>query len=64
MNNEEKATLQEKLQFKLSGLQIVGEKEGATEVNFKLGPGQTKLIELKAISSQWKIGAGLAYAIL
>ena len=42
----------------------MGNKEGDNEVNFKLGPGQTKLVELKAISSQWKIGAGLAYAIL
>jgi len=49
-------TLQEKLQFNLSGLTIEGNAEGNNVVEFKLGPGQTKFIELKAIGGmQWKI---------
>ena len=63
-NDETNATLQEKLMFKLSGLAIVGNEEGDNVVNFKVGPGQTKMIELKAISGQWKIGCQMAYGIM
>lgn len=65
MNNEDNKTLQEKLIFQLSGLTIEGNEEGNNEVNFKLGPGQTKFIELKAIGGvQWKIGCKIGYAIM
>ena len=58
-------TLQEKLQFQLSGLTIEGNDEGNNIVEFRLGPGQTKFIELKAIGGmQWKIGCGMAYGIM
>jgi len=58
-------TLQEKLQFQLSGLTIEGNEEGNNMVEFRLGPGQSKLIELKAIGGmQWKIQCGMAYAII
>ena len=63
-NLTSKNTLQEKLQFQLSGLQIEGNAEGDNVVQFTLGPGQTKFIELKAIGGvQWKIGCGMAYGI-
>ena len=39
MNNEERLTLQEKLQFQLQGLTIEGNEEGNNIVDFKIGPG-------------------------
>lgn len=57
-------TLQEKLTFNLSGLQIEGNEEGDNVVEFKLGPNQTKLVELKSIAPQWKIACSLAYGIM
>ena len=49
MNNTDRNTLQEKLMFQLSGLTIEGNEEGNNTVEFRIGPGQTKFIELKAI---------------
>ena len=49
INNEDNMTLKEQLQFQLVGLQIVGNDEGDSNVSFTLGPGQNKLIELRAI---------------
>lgn len=64
-NNTERNTLQEKLQFQLSGLTIEGNDEGNNIVEFRLGPGQSKFIELKAIGGmQWKIGCGMAYGVM
>ena len=49
----------------MSGLTIEGNEEGNNLVEFTLGPGQTKFIELKAIGGmQWKIGCGMAYGIM
>ena len=49
----------------MSGLTIEGNEEGNNQVEFTLGPGQTKFIELKAIGGmQWKIGCGMAYGIM
>ena len=55
-------TLQETITFQISGLEIVGN-GGKNDVKFTLGPGQTKLIELKAISFPWKSGMGIQYGI-
>ena len=43
-NKTQRNTLQEKLQFQLSGLTIEGNDEGNNIVEFRLGPGQTKFI--------------------
>lgn len=57
-------TLKEKIQFQLQGLAIVGNADGDNTVEFFLKPGQNKLIELKSIGSQWRIGVGTGYAII
>jgi hypothetical protein len=63
-NDTDNMTLKEHLKFQLAGLAIVGNKEGDTEVQFTIGPGETKFIELSAIGGQWKIGCGMAYSIM
>jgi len=46
-------------------LAIEGNAEGNSVVEFKLGPNQTKFIELKAIGGQqWKIGCAIGYGIM
>lgn len=64
-NKTQRNTLQEKLQFQLSGLVIEGNDEGNNIVEFRLGPGQTKFIQLNAIGGMpWKFGLGMAYGIM
>ena len=49
----------------MAGLTIEGNEEGNNIVEMRIGPGQNKFIELKAISGmQWKIGCGIAYGIM
>ena len=62
VNNTEKETLEEEIEFKLQGLEIEG-KPNETSVEFTIGPGQEKFIELVSISSPWKIGTGISYGI-
>ncbi len=61
-NNTTNKTLEEKLKFKMEGLEIVGN-ESAQEVQIKIKPGESKFIQLKALVPQWKIGTGVAYGI-
>lgn len=53
--------LEEHVKFKTNGLQIVGE-EGS-EINVKIGPGESKFIELKATTSNWNIQTSVTYTI-
>merc|ERR1711935_635782 len=62
VNETTDLTLEEEIEFKLTGLEIEG-KPGESVVEFELGPGQQKFIKLKAISSPWKIATGVGYAI-
>ena len=48
MNESKDLILEEEISFKLVGLEIEGDKNGSS-VEFKLGPGETKFINLKAI---------------
>lgn len=54
-NESEKYTLDEEVQFKLTGLQIEN-KPNEDTVEFKIGPGQSKFIKLVSIADTWKIG--------
>lgn len=62
VNNTQKETLEEEIEFQLQGLEIEG-KPGVTTLEFTLGPGQEKFIKLKQISTPWKIGSAIAYGI-
>lgn len=50
------------MKFKLRGLKIRG--TDASELNIRVGPGQTKFIELEATSSNWRIQTSLSYGII
>lgn len=50
------------MKFKLIGLKIRG--YDSNEVNLRVGPGQTKFIELEATSSNWRIQTSLSYGII
>lgn len=54
--------MEETLKFTLSGLEIV-DSPGVTEVKVVLKPGQTRLVELKAVSYPWKIASSIGYLI-
>ena len=60
-NQTRNKSLDEVLKFKLSGLKIVG--VNGSEVNIQIGPGESKFIELKATSSQWRIQTAVSYGI-
>ena len=49
MNETENETLEEEIEFNLTGLEIEG-KPGETTIEFEIGPGQEKFIKLKSIS--------------
>lgn len=55
-------TLEEWMKFKLRGLKIRG--YDSNEVNLRVGPNQTKFIELDATSSNWRIQTSLSYGII
>lgn len=62
VNDSDKYTLEETTEFQLGGLEIEG-KPNETEVDFKLGPGQTKFVKLVSIADKWKIAQGISYVI-
>ena len=41
----------------------MGNEEGNDVVKIKLGPGQNKLVELKATNTPFKVGMGMKYGI-
>ena len=46
----------------MDGLEIEG-MPGKDTIEFRLEPGQQKLIKLRAVKDGWKIGSQVAYAI-
>ena len=62
VNDSSNLTLDEEIEFKLTGLEIEGS-PGENRVAFELGPGQQKFIKLKAIATPWKIATAIGYAI-
>ena len=54
--------LDEEIQFSMDGLEIEG-MPGKDTIEFRLEPGQQKLIKLRAVKDGWKIGSQVAYAI-
>eukprot|EP00826_Nyctotherus_ovalis_P063940 TRINITY_DN9374_c0_g2_i3.p1 TRINITY_DN9374_c0_g2~~TRINITY_DN9374_c0_g2_i3.p1 ORF type:complete len:688 (-),score=197.77 TRINITY_DN9374_c0_g2_i3:35-2074(-) len=53
--------LEEHVKFKTNGLKLVGE-EG-NEITIKIGPGESKFVELKAVTSNWNIQNSVSYGI-
>eukprot|EP00347_Sterkiella_histriomuscorum_P017724 403348238 len=55
---------EEQLKFVLSGLEIVEKSaDGSDTVKIKLGPGESKFIELKSIGPQWKIQTAVSFGV-
>lgn len=57
VNGSSNQILDEEIQFTMDGLEIEGMPEGTDLVEFRLGPGEEKLIKLKAVTDGWKIGS-------
>jgi len=62
VNNTDKLTLEEELEFQLTGLEIEG-KPGETKVEIKVGPGQKKLFKLIATDATQKVSCGVSYGV-
>ena len=62
VNNTANQTLEEEIEFQLTGLEVE-DKPDQTTVEFTIGPGQEKFIKLKSISTPWKIATGISYGI-
>ena len=62
MNDTKDNTIEEEIEFTLEGLEIEG-RPGQKTVELKVGPGQEKLIKLRATDGQWKIQTGISYGI-
>ena len=62
VNKTTEHTLEEDLEFQLTGLEIEG-KPGETQVQLKVGPGQTKLLKLVGTAKEWKVSCGVSYAV-
>ena len=63
-NLTEDKTLSEDLKFNIEGLYIVGNDEGNTEVKVELGPGESRLVQLKSTGEGgWKIGMSCGYLV-
>ena len=60
-NHTKNLILEEHVKFKTNGLHIVGE-EG-NKISIKIGPGESKFIELKAVTSNWNIQTSVSYGI-
>jgi len=53
--------LEEHVKFKTNGLKL--ECEDGNEITIKIGPGESKFIELKAVTSNWNIQNSVSYGI-
>ena len=62
VNGSENQILDEEIQFTMDGLEIEG-MPGKDTIEFRLEPGQQKLIKLRAVKDGWKIGSQVAYGI-
>ena len=61
-NKTQDRRLQETITFRITGLEIVG--GGTDRIQMELGPGETKLLELRAIERIWTIQTKVAYTVL
>ena len=61
-NETEDLTLEEEVEFQLTGLEIEGKPDEST-IEFTVLPKQEKFIKLKSISQPWKIAMGVSYGI-
>jgi len=57
-NKTSNKTLVETLRFEFKGLEIVGYPPNTTSVKIEVKPGETKLVELKAVFFPWNLKAG------
>lgn len=62
VNNTADKTLEEDLEFDMSGLEIEG-KPGETAITVRVGPGQRKLVKLRTTADAYKLRVGVAYDI-
>jgi len=60
-NTSKTKTLDETIEFKLTGLQIIG--QNTSKVKVRVGPGESKFIELKAINNNWSVQCANGYSI-
>ncbi len=60
-NQTKNLVLEEHVKFKTNGLQIAG--ESGSEITIKIGPGESKFIELQAVTSNWNIQTSVSYGI-
>jgi hypothetical protein len=60
-NLTKNSILEETIKFKTNGLHLVGEEKD--EMIIKIGPGESKFIELKAETSNWNIQTSVSYGI-
>eukprot|EP00826_Nyctotherus_ovalis_P027742 TRINITY_DN2170_c0_g5_i6.p1 TRINITY_DN2170_c0_g5~~TRINITY_DN2170_c0_g5_i6.p1 ORF type:complete len:732 (+),score=188.21 TRINITY_DN2170_c0_g5_i6:115-2310(+) len=60
-NLTKNSILEEHVKFKTNGLRIVGEERN--EMTIKIGPGESKFIELRAETSNWNIQTSVSYGI-
>ena len=54
--------LKEEMGFKLEGLEIEGQ-DDQSKVEIELGPGEEKVISIKATGGGWKFGTSCSYGI-
>lgn len=61
-NKTQDRRLQETITFRITGLEIVG--GGTDTVRLELAPGQSQLVELRAVERTWTIQTKVAYTVL
>lgn len=61
-NKTQDRRLQETITFRITGLEIVG--GGTDRMELELGPGEKKLVELRAVERIWTIQTKVAYTVL
>ena len=58
-NKTTNKTWTEELMFEMKGLEIIGEPAGATKVQIVTKPGESKLVELRAVLFPWNLRAAI-----
>lgn len=62
VNETSNLLLEEEIEFNLVGLEIE-DAPGETTAEIKVGPGEKKLLKIRATEGQWKISTAVAYGI-
>jgi hypothetical protein len=62
-NKTSNKKFEENLKFTLTALEIVGYPPNTEQVSVKLSPGESKFVELRALTNQWKISTAISYGI-